>query len=259
MNAPLNVESSMRASVCVLKLDGTIDERFDPNLILSSARGRQLIFDLAGITRLTSFGIREWAHLMRKLDESSDQIFFADCSPAIVTQLNMVANFAGSARLVSVRAPFYCDQCGAEESAHIDLSAGAPDDVPLLHCKACGAPEMEFDEDPDSYFIFPKNNLSGEIPPAVLTALSQALQPEAMVDGPNAFNVPDPTSLGAEGSHASAIPLPNIPAQPAPAPSFNGPAAGPSWMQRNRWNVVLGGTIVLALALASVTLYTILG
>src|SRR5437660_8976902 len=55
---------SPRAGGVVVKLAGVIDETFAAHLLIEAARGL-VVLDLDGVTRITSFGVREWVNAMR--------------------------------------------------------------------------------------------------------------------------------------------------------------------------------------------------
>jgi anti-anti-sigma regulatory factor len=138
----------------VLRLYGAIDEDADFTDILESAnRYTEIRIDLGGITRINSVGVREWVNFVRALD-SHESVVLERCVPVVVTQLNMIANFAGTGRVVSVYAPYVCDECGHEESNLVDTSGTI--DVESFSertCPNCGE-TMELDDLPESYFSF---------------------------------------------------------------------------------------------------------
>jgi tetratricopeptide (TPR) repeat protein len=129
-----------------------VDESFDPQGLLAEAKGQKVILNLKGITRLSSFGVREWTNAMRQLCTRIEHVYLVEVSAAVVTQLNMVANFAGTAQVLSVQTPFYCD-CGYETEVTHDLRGGDTS-LPEVKCPQCKSP-MSFDDDPEAYFQYP--------------------------------------------------------------------------------------------------------
>ncbi len=136
-----------------VQICGVIDESFD----LSSMFGRWhgcIVFDLSEVERVTSFGVREW---MRALDSLRvDYYCFVRCSPSVVCQFNLVANFAGRGELISLYAPYRCESCGEETKELYDMRresvSAAPPEAREVTCK-CGQP-AEFDDVPDMYFDY---------------------------------------------------------------------------------------------------------
>jgi hypothetical protein len=134
-------------------LHGPVDEdaNFAPLVEQLRAKGR-VRFDLSGIARINSCGVREWVNFIRALPNGCT-VELEKCTPAVVSQLNMISNFAGTARILSVHAPFVCDQCGHEEDVLINVETGKAPKLAEMRCKSCGGP-MEFDDVEDSYFSF---------------------------------------------------------------------------------------------------------
>jgi anti-anti-sigma regulatory factor len=112
------------------------------------------VFDLEGVDRINSCGVREWILFMEQVCLSGKHAL-RRCSPPIVEQLNMVCNFKGSTCTVqSVMAPFVCEACDIEQAVEIAIT-GAEVKLPRFACKQCGQP-MEFDEAEPRYFLFTK-------------------------------------------------------------------------------------------------------
>jgi hypothetical protein len=113
-------------------------------------------FHLGGIRRINSCGVREWVNFVRDLPEVT-KLTFTHCSTAIVTQLNMIYNFRGSARILSFYAPYVCESCNVESDKLLDVETQFPqgniDQVPEFACERCRQP-MEFDDLPERYLSF---------------------------------------------------------------------------------------------------------
>jgi hypothetical protein len=196
----LRVQSTLRGPLCYMQLSGIVDERFDPEALVQQATGNRLVLNLKGVQRLTSFGVREWSAAMKQLSGKIERIYWVECSPAVVSQLNMVANFAGGAQVLSVQAPFYCEGCGTDTEIRCDLADGKaplPENVP---CPKCGK-TMEFDDDPDSYFGFPRENAAKSIEPTLVPILRSlgvsfsGEEGEARIEDPTLVPSNRPTSV----------------------------------------------------------------
>ncbi|MFC1610517.1 hypothetical protein ACFL6C_06140 [Myxococcota bacterium] len=190
-----------------VRLYGAIDETFVPTEVFGDVPGRDVILNLKAVTRLSSFGVRGWVNAMKELRPQVDRVSLVQCSPAVVSQLNMVSNFSGGAAVVSVQVPFYCEQCSWDTDLTMEVAPQLADGskLPQVECKRCNNP-MVLDDDVASYFAF-TNDASVTAPdPAILSFMQDF---EAAIDG------------ASEGPASSVEPT-NQPPGAAPAP----PAAG---------------------------------
>ena len=160
--APLARDTALHWSIVqkecgtVVEFVGEIDENADFSVLKHELQG-DVEFQLAGITRVNSCGVREWVNFVRNLPHVSS-LRFVKCSPAIVTQLNAIYNFRGPARVRSLLAPYVCEGCAIEEYKVIDVHPRFPRAsmvVPVFSCPRCGGP-MEFDDLPERYLSFLK-------------------------------------------------------------------------------------------------------
>jgi serine/threonine protein kinase len=149
----------------VVRLHGVIDESFDRVSFVEELHGL-VILDMDGVRRITSFGVREWVTAMRTLP--ADYLGFIKVRPAILSQFNMVAGFAGRGQLISFYTPHICTSCGDEVEVLLDLrkqynlvKTGEP---PAATCPRCGAP-AEFDDLPGAYFAHAAANPPPTPPP----------------------------------------------------------------------------------------------
>ncbi len=131
---------------------------------------KSLVIDVSGMTRMTSFGVRQWLKAIDALPKSVGDVYLLGCPTFFVDQLNMVLNFGGAARVLTVVAPYTCPSCGAESGETVDVLAEratlAKGGVPEKDCSRCGQ-KLEFDETPESYFSFvTKYSASNIAPPA---------------------------------------------------------------------------------------------
>jgi hypothetical protein len=144
---------------------GEVDENADFTELKRRLRG-SLVFDLGEVRRINSCGVREWVNFVRDLTGTggaadgpsavTSDLTFVACSPAIVTQLNMIYNFRGSAKVRSFLAPYVCTSCDHEEEKLLDVAvhfAGRARQPPQFRCDRCSAP-MEFDDLPERYLSF---------------------------------------------------------------------------------------------------------
>jgi hypothetical protein len=142
-----------RAGLTTVEFVGEIDENADFVELRRRLRG-PVAFQLAEVRRINSCGVREWVNFVRDLPHVTE-LSFSHCSPAIVTQLNMIYNFRGAAKIRSFYAPYVCEACGYEEEKLVEVPAGRQlrDPLPSFACSLCGA-AMEFDDLPERYLSF---------------------------------------------------------------------------------------------------------
>jgi anti-anti-sigma regulatory factor len=108
-------------------------------------------FDLAGIKRCNSSGIRLWVELMRGLT-SVTELEFIRCSEPIVNQLSMIMGFQGKAKVRSVFAPYFCPKTGDIEQRLLEIDHLEDPMHPPTFATEGGV--LEFDEMPERYFAF---------------------------------------------------------------------------------------------------------
>jgi hypothetical protein len=142
-----------RPGLTTVEFVGEIDENADFIELRRKLRGT-VAFQLAEVRRINSCGVREWVNFVRDLPHVTD-LSFSHCSPAIVTQLNMIYNFRGSARIRSFYAPYVCERCGQEEEKLVDVPSptSGRHELPSFGCSQCGS-AMEFDDLPERYLSF---------------------------------------------------------------------------------------------------------
>lgn len=130
----------------VLELRGSIDEHSDLTPLYQTKQPF-LVLVLRDIVRVNSVGVKNWIKAIDRIDESSD-VVLAECSLAIVAQINMVKNFAGRARIRSFFAPYYCSSCDTEFRFLYDVDhdfGPAPYQAPAVDCPRCKRPLL-FDD-----------------------------------------------------------------------------------------------------------------
>jgi anti-anti-sigma regulatory factor len=143
----------------VVELYGDFDETADLRELADALSGPVAI-DLGGVRRINSAGVREWIEFVRNLPAVSE-LRLVGCSKVSVTQLNLIENFRGPARVESFWAPYSC-RCGTEREILLEARdargrtrAPAVSEVPAAPAVLCECGQvMELDELPDRYFLF---------------------------------------------------------------------------------------------------------
>src|SRR4029077_8866892 len=108
-----------RPGLTFVKITGAIDESFNGAGLVSDLHG-DTIFHLGGITRFSSFGVREWVNMMRALKGRVRHALLVECSPAVVNQLNVVVDFTAGAHVKSFHLPFVCPKCQRDRAFTVD-------------------------------------------------------------------------------------------------------------------------------------------
>ncbi len=127
----------------------------DRNLAERCGGSPRVTFDLAGVERLTSAGVREWILFMRALPQPGQYVWDPG-APVMVRQANAILGFLGGARVSSLLYPLFCPSCDHELDEPIKIGAGAtPASIalPAIACPRCRA-EMEAAEEPSQYLGF---------------------------------------------------------------------------------------------------------
>src|SRR5512139_882807 len=149
---PVVLDRSSTGEVVVVRVAGLVDEKFAGFGDVGQAKA--VVIDVSGMTRMTSFGVRQWMKGMEALPKASER-YLLGCQMFFVDQLNMVLNFGGGAQVLTAIAPYSCSSCGSEAGELIDLLAeqvvSAAGNAPERTCRSCGA-KLELDDTPASYF-----------------------------------------------------------------------------------------------------------
>jgi len=153
--AELSIEDTTVQGVRVVTLRGRITEAFKGEVTARLLRDR-VILDLGDVSRVTSFGVREWLAMFASVRDLTE-CYFARCSEAVVMQLSMIRAFDGGARILSFFAPYLCTGCNRPFERLLDceldaaeIASAAPEPVRCPRCETQG----RFDDDPRSYFAF---------------------------------------------------------------------------------------------------------
>ncbi|MCX5742530.1 MAG: hypothetical protein NT062_08545 [Proteobacteria bacterium] len=175
----LLVERFADGGIACLKFTGMIDESFDGKQLGASIACETLVLDLGGVKKISSFGIREWVDFMAAATKAATRAtILVECAPKVVDQLNMVANFAGAARVFSCYAPFRCDYCDSEHRVllQIDRDLEAIRSMKLAErpCPSCHE-GMYFDDDGATFFSYLIAQDKFALEPEVATFLAAKL------------------------------------------------------------------------------------
>jgi len=174
----LAIEKFSDGTIECLRFTGTIDESFDGKKLGASVACDTLVLDVGGVKKISSFGIREWVDFVGAARKQSRAMILIECSPKVVDQLNMVANFTGGGRVFSFYAPFQCDYCDSDHRVllQLDKDFETIKSMKLAErpCPACHE-SMYFDEDGTTYFSYVIGQEKFELEPQVAAFLASKL------------------------------------------------------------------------------------
>ncbi len=142
-----------RKSIVYLK--GPINENAGKVLTdLYSRVEKTIIFNFAAVDYVNSLGIRNWINFLRHIQEGRS-IFFEYCTPDIVMQMNMMAHFKGSAKVLSFYGEYTCEHCGHEELILFKTGKieSLYEKIQNQHCPKCGS-HFNLEEDEENYLQF---------------------------------------------------------------------------------------------------------
>lgn len=118
--------------------------------------GPNVIFNFRKVEYVNSCGVRAWINFLREA-EKGRKVIFEECTPEIVSQINMIPNFRGTAHIKSVYASYACESCDNQKWELFEEGRNLPqsgtEDVPQPKCDKCGA-AMEMEELEDEFFAW---------------------------------------------------------------------------------------------------------
>jgi len=165
-------EISDQGGVTVVSIRGRLTEAFRGDALGRTLSG-VVVFDLAEVSRVTSFGVREWLAMFAAAAHVTHS-YFARCSESVVNQLTMIRKFDGGGQVASFFTPYLCSSCGGQVERLLDcegdageISTFAPNPVA---CPRCGA-EARFDDDARSYLAFAVPHAGAKVPVEVRAVL----------------------------------------------------------------------------------------
>ncbi|MEO7094323.1 MAG: STAS domain-containing protein [Polyangiales bacterium] len=175
-----------RSGANLVRLTGTLDEHNELDEITDQVVGAEALINLSGVERINSSGTRDWVNWLKGLEARGVRPTLVACSPAVVTQLNLVKNFAGRAIVKSFQAPYHCDACTLDKLLLINVSEmRGRATAPPCTCDGCGKAMVLADET-GTYFSF--------VDHVIDTKPVAKIDPAELARGSNASVVEDETS-----------------------------------------------------------------
>jgi anti-anti-sigma regulatory factor len=173
MSSGLVIELKGSDNAAIVRLSGNIDE--DNALVEQSKKINKpvVVLSTANVERINSCGVRDWVTWLNELEKKGADIYLIECSPSIMTQVNLVNNFVGTGTILSFYAPYFCSSCNSEKMLLIKTEEAVralPFRAPTCRCDQCDH-TMQFDDIESSYFAF----LSGVKRKPVAAAVAEAI------------------------------------------------------------------------------------
>lgn len=123
---------------------------------LPSRLGANVIFNFKRVSNVNSCGVRAWITFLREAQKGRN-VIFEECTPEIVSQINMIPNFKGQAHIKSVYGSYACGDCSHNKWELFEEGRNLPQTVenglPPVKCDKCGA-AMELEELEDEFFAW---------------------------------------------------------------------------------------------------------
>src|SRR5215470_6033556 len=182
MNPKFHAAVHQRDDVTYVKMGGVIDEDNELGDLTERIAAGTVVIDLGEIERINSCGVRDWVNWLTRVEKAGSRIVLVECSPAIVSQINLVNNFTGTGVVKSFFAPYFCPSCDREKVLLVEASemGASPHRAPICRCDECDG-VMEFDDMEDSYFAF-LGTAKRMAEPARISAVVSELQHSGATD-----------------------------------------------------------------------------
>jgi anti-anti-sigma regulatory factor len=155
MNQKFQAAVHQKDEVTYAKLGGVIDEDNELVELTDRIPPGTVVIDLADIERINSCGVRDWVNWLTRIERNGARVVLVECSPSIVSQINLVNNFTGNGVVKSFYAPYFCPNCEREKVLLVEANElpPPPHRAPICRCDECDG-VMDFDDMEDSYFAF---------------------------------------------------------------------------------------------------------
>lgn len=156
-NLSVAVDADENSDQFIIEFRGPINEDAEPHLnkiLANKPNADKCIFRLKNISSINSLGVRTWIKFLRDFGEShkDTKIYFEECAPEIISQINMIPDFNGKAEISSFYADYICDNCDNDK-----LVLFKCDEIPKplldVKCDKCDE-SMEMEELEEEFFAF---------------------------------------------------------------------------------------------------------
>lgn len=115
-----------------------------------------VVVNFKALDNINSYGVHAWIGFFGLL-ALGRKIFFDECTPEVVAQMNMIPFFRGKAEVRSVYGPYTCTSCGHYQQHLFTRGKNMPDSpsgpVEKVACTKCGKPSS-MDVVSEDFFSF---------------------------------------------------------------------------------------------------------
>jgi anti-anti-sigma regulatory factor/predicted RNA-binding Zn-ribbon protein involved in translation (DUF1610 family) len=154
-----NSRLDLRVEGSRVSLTGRIDDSSSFGELATQLPAGGVVLDTSGVTFVNSVGMREWLRLVRGLRQRGT-IILERVADVLMTQMNLIPEFATSVQISSFHAQYVCPSCGHESAPLVDVATHAEGlksmKAPKLPCPECGA-LMDLGDFPERYLSIFRN------------------------------------------------------------------------------------------------------
>jgi DNA-directed RNA polymerase subunit RPC12/RpoP len=150
----VNVVKEQKGEVLSVRISGSVEENVNFDKLIGPAAPVMRV-GCKEIPRINSVGVKAWIKYFTAAVQKGSKVVFAECSTAIVEQINLISNFTCGGSVESIYVPFSCSKCRneliglfrVEDLKKLNLK------LPELKCTKCGSKAV-FDDIEEEYFGF---------------------------------------------------------------------------------------------------------
>lgn len=142
MRPRLTITRDHKSEWDVFTLSGGITEDAGAQLLaLYNDSGRRCRFVFKDVQMINSNGIRAWMLFLRDF-QTDRELELAECSPVIVSQINMLPSFIQRAKVVSLYVPYNCNNCKISNNVLLEAKdyPTSTEELKPSRCKKCHGP-----------------------------------------------------------------------------------------------------------------------
>jgi len=153
----INISIQKRGDWEQITYAGPINEDTEVHLApLVGSLGPKVVVNFKNVSFVNSCGVRAWINFLREAEKNRNLVF-EECTPEIVSQINMIPSFKGRAKIHSVYGSYSCPSCQHSTWKLFErgknLPASSSDAVPHPPCDRCQTP-MEMEEFEEEFFAW---------------------------------------------------------------------------------------------------------
>lgn len=112
-------------------------------------------FNFKKVQSVNSLGVRAWVTFLRGIEAVAErQVYFYECVPDVIMQINMIPSFVGKAQIASFYVNYVSPATNKTHKILIETGNLEPQTIPPApNCPETGTP-METEELEEEYFAF---------------------------------------------------------------------------------------------------------